>query len=172
MWMTEIRREAPMSNDHGAIAGGNGGTIRGIGASLKQRIQRLSSGIGRFYDGTIYRLFAPTRWVFGVLEKAQARARSRMTPTTGWVKTAGLWLQIRVLWFGAWAVYWIAFGVIMGPILIVYLGAMLGAFILFVVKPGQYSQWVGGAWIAAILLWSSLGNAKYGWLRSLSRISL
>jgi hypothetical protein len=161
-----------MPDDQDATAGRIGGTSQGIWAGLRLRAQRLSSEFGRIYDGIITRLFAPVRWLIGIIEGAQERARSRMTPTTGRVMTVGLWLQIQMLRLAYWVVYWTAFGIIMGPILAVYLGAMFGAFFLFIIKPGMYSQWVGAAWLAAVIAWSMLGQTKYRWLQSLGRISL
>src|SRR5262249_14938824 len=142
----------------------------GFLVAVSQSIRSIGGVLAQAYYKIAWGLAAPFAWLLRRLEAVEQRILSRKTARCGRLHRLGIWLLRLPVRFARWLLQWVVTGIVAGPVWLVTVAFILGCFFVFVVKPVEYSEWVGGAWYAGLVIWF-LSKASWAWWwRALGKI--
>jgi hypothetical protein len=117
-------------------------------------VYELSERPASLLSKIVITILRPWRRLLEAIRRGETNTAAKIVP--GWSKSARYWVLKQILRLAHWVVYWI----IAGPIWLLYFFIYAMGVFLFIAKPFSYTEWVGMAWITAIIVWATLFAAR------------
>jgi hypothetical protein len=141
------------------------GLIEAARTGLRRSLAGLNAAL-EFLERICIIVLEPWRRLLAAIRRQEEAAAAKIEP--GWSRSLRLWLAQKFLQLVFWGVYW----AVAAPVYVIQVFFVFLLMFFFIIKPFTYTQWVGAAWVAAIVIWALMAALRRWWSKGLAEIAL